>query len=76
MMATSVGLAGIQNGLANMNGHAQRIAQYGTTEGPKDLGGVAEDMVGLKQSELQVKASAQVVKSANETLGSLLDVRA
>lgn len=76
MMATSVGLAGMQNGIANMNAHAQRIAQYGTENGPQDLGSVAEDMVGLQQSELQVKASAQVVKSADEVIGTLLDVRA
>jgi hypothetical protein len=76
MMATSIGLTGIQNGLANMNASAQRIANYGTDEGANTLGDVAADMVGLKQSELQVKASAEVVKSANETLGSLLDIRA
>ena len=76
MMATSVGLAGMQNGIDNMNSHAQRIAQYGTENGPQDLGSVAEDMVGLQQSELQVKASAQVVKSVNEVIGTLLDVRA
>jgi hypothetical protein len=76
MLATSVGLAGIQRGLANMNGHAQRISQYGTEAGAKDLGSVAENMVGLKQSELQAKASAEVVKTANKVLGSLLDLRA
>lgn len=76
MMATSVGLAGMQTGIAKMNAHAQSIARYGTENGPQGLGDVAADMVGLTQSEFQVKASAQVVKTANETLGTLLDVRA
>lgn len=76
MMATSIGLTGMQTGISNMNAAAQRIAQYGTEDGPQDLGSVAEDMVSLTQSELQVKASAQVVKAADEVLGTLLDVRA
>lgn len=34
-----------------------------------------ESVVNLKVAEYQAKASAEVIKSADETLGTLLDVR-
>ncbi|MEJ2669886.1 MAG: hypothetical protein P8077_06420 [Gammaproteobacteria bacterium] len=62
--------------MARLNYHANRIAHYGTQAGSQDVSGVAEDMVGLKQSEFQVKASAEVLRTEFRTIGSLLDVRA
>ena len=76
MSVGSVGLSGIQRGYEGLQTHANRIAQYGTPQGAQDVSDVAEDVVGLKQSEFQVKASAQVVRSEFETLGSLLDLHA
>ena len=38
--------------------------------------GMTESIVDLKLYERSVEASAQVVKTADETLGTLLDIRA
>ena len=76
MISDSVGLAGVQRGMNNLQGYANRIAQYGTEDGPSNLGEFAEDFVGLKQSELQVKASAKVLQSEFRTIGSLIDITA
>ncbi len=70
------GLQGIQTGLHGMQQNAERIASYGTSEGSDQIGDVAADIVGLKESELLVQASAKVVESASQTLGTLLDVSA
>jgi len=75
-MIDSVGLVGVQRGMNNLQGYANRIAQYGTAEGPSDLGQVAEDFVGLRQSEFQVKASVKVIESEFRAIGSLIDITA
>ena len=68
-------LAGIRSGLSGLQKAASEIASTETmTQGnPKDL---AKSLVDLKVYELQVKASAQVVKAADEMLGTLLDIKA
>ncbi|MEW6989849.1 hypothetical protein AADZ91_04080 [Colwelliaceae bacterium 6441] len=41
----------------------------------QNIPNLTQSIVDLKVSEFQAKASAQVVKTADETLGTLLDVR-
>ncbi len=69
----ATGVQGVQTGVANANEAADRIARLGTTESDGDF---ITPMVDLKQSELQVKASAAVIKSADEMIGTLIDIKA
>ncbi len=77
MLAT--GVQGVQDGLAGMDNAARKIARGGT-DGPQGSAGTSsglvEPMVDLKLYQRSVEASAQVVKTADETLGSLLDIMA
>lgn len=77
--ALSTGIQGIQDGMLGMESAARKIARGGI-DGPKGTsdgaGGLLEPIVDLKLYERSVEASAQVVKTADETLGTLLDVMA
>jgi len=59
-----------------MNAHAGKIARYGQEGGATSESQLIESAVGLKQSELQVKASAMVVKAAAKVSDSLIDIYA
>ena len=67
----NTGLQGIQNGTAGIEKAAQAIVRSGAVDVPKDS--VAQPIVDLKLYERSVQASVQVVKTADQTLGSLLD---
>jgi len=75
----SIGLQDVQDGIAGMENAARKIARGGV-DGPQGsaegAGNLIEPMVELKVYERSVEASAQVVKSADETLGTLLDIMA
>lgn len=70
----SLGLIGIQKGMqgartaADIAGAEQSAASSPT--------GVAVSLLALKVAEQQVAVSAKVVASADETIGSLIDVLA
>ncbi len=68
-------LAGIQQGLQNLNKAAQDIASAGVSGG-QSIDAVAEATLQAKQAELQVKASVSTPKAADELLGSLIDLHA
>ncbi len=69
----STGVQGVQAGMQRANRAAGEIARAGTTEQSGDL---ATPIVDLKRSELQVKASAAVIKTADDMMGTLIDIRA
>lgn len=69
----ATGVQGVQTGMANASEAAGKIARFGTTEQDGDL---ATPIVELKSSELQVKASAAVIKTADEMMGTLIDIKA
>ena len=78
--ALNIGIQGIQDGMQGMENAARKIARGGV-DGPRgsaegSSNGLIEPMVDLKLYERSVEASAQVVKTADETLGTLLDLRA
>jgi hypothetical protein len=78
--ALNSGMQGIQSGVAGMDDAARRIARGGV-DGPQGSGGpteggIIQPMVDLQLYKRSVEASAQVVKTADETLGSLLDIMA
>ncbi|KAA1176320.1 flagellar biosynthesis protein FlgE [Marinobacter salinexigens] len=74
-----IGIQGMQDGMAGMENAARKIARGGV-DGPQGssdgAGGLVEPIVELKVYERSVEASAQVVKAADETLGTLLDIMA
>ena len=73
--ALSQAMLGIQRGLASARDHAAEIAGAGqfNNDSPSSL---VEPMLGLRQDELQVQASAQVLKAVDDMLGSLFDKKA
>lgn len=74
-----IGIQGVQEGLQGMEMSARKIARGGS-DGPQGSaaggGGLIEPMLDLQLYERSVQASAQVVKTADETLGTLLDINA
>lgn len=67
----SAGMQGLQAGVNRANQAGGRIAQSSASS--DDL---APPIVDLKISELQVKASANVIKAADQMLGALIDIKA
>jgi len=73
----AIGVQGIQDGMYGMENAARRIARAGIDgpQGSAESGSsLIEPIVDLKLYERSVEASAQVVRVADETLGSLLDI--
>ena len=69
-------LQGINRGLEGMRKNASEIAsadQLNKTGQETDLVGA---LVGLQQNKIQVQASAKVVSTVDEVIGTLLDTRA
>jgi hypothetical protein len=69
----SQAMAGIQRGLSSARSHAGQIASAGALDNPA---GMTEALVGLVQDRLQVAASAEVLKAADDMIGSLFDDKA
>lgn len=76
------GLIGMQRSQVSMTQSAQQIAQAGTTQradapqANSQSQDLAEALVNLKAQSQVFDSSARVVKTADETIGTLLDVRA
>lgn len=68
-------LGGIKQGLQEMNKDAAKIASKEAFESanPTDIAGPLVDMTIQK---LQIEASAKAIKILDETLGSIIDVKA
>jgi hypothetical protein len=65
--ATNSGLATISNGSQMLNQDAQQIANPGNQN-------VTAPLINLSQTNLAAEAGADVIRTANQMLGSLLDV--
>lgn len=70
------GLQGVQNGMARAGNAAAEIASQTADNAAPDGASLATSLVELKLSEVQVAASAKVVKSADELVGTLIDTLA
>jgi hypothetical protein len=68
--AIDQGLIGIAAGFERLDTAAARIARDGAE------GDLAGSMIELMQARQQVRASVAVVRTADETIGTLLDVLA
>ena len=67
--AFSSAVSGIQRGMEGMARNADEIAKAANGEG----GSIIEPLVESRMNQLQVEASAKMVKALDDTLGSLLD---
>lgn len=68
------GVMGIQKGFSQLNKASANIAQVSVSEDPmKDI---TESAVDLLQGKVQVQASAKVLQTASDTIGSLIDIKA
>jgi hypothetical protein len=65
-------LSGINQGMANLSRDAQTIAQGSVANG----NGVTDALVDAQQQKLDVEASVRALSIADQTLGSLLDIKA
>jgi len=76
--ALSSGLLGINRGLDGVQKAASDIAGSGKTDTPEQATGkdVNQELADLVVEKNAVAASAKVVQSAEETLGTLIDTRA
>lgn len=71
------GLIGMQKSQVSMQQSAQQIAQAGTTQRDNpQANDVVEPLINLKVQSQVFDSSAKVVKAADETIGTLLDIRA
>ncbi len=72
----NTGLQGIQSGMEGVQKAASQIVRGGQ-DGPAGSNtDIVEPIIELKLYERSVEASAQVVKTADEVLGTLLDTMA
>jgi len=70
-----IGSAGIQAGIEQAERAAHSISQLGTVKDNNNsaLNDIAESSVDLLQAKNQVRASAAVIRAADETLGSIIN---
>ncbi len=75
--AFQYGISGIQRGLQALKGDAAKIASKDVMESSQAGDAkLIEPLVNLTQDKLQVAASAKVITSIDEAIGSLLDKKA
>lgn len=67
-------VAAIQSGLAGYQSQVQRLEQTAQRVAERPLDRLPDNVVDLRTSELGAKANIAVVKAADETLGTLLDL--
>lgn len=67
--------AEISNTESSTQGQAVNDASAVQNKSVSDLPNLNQEVVNLKVAEYQAKASSEVIKTADETLGTLLDVR-
>jgi len=73
--ALNTGIAGMQRGVAMAEKSASAIASASTSTSG-DPSSVAEPLVELMMARLQVEASAKVVESVSDTIGTIIDTTA
>lgn len=69
----NTGLLGVNAGIALTDRAGRQLSGLGRN---LELNAVATSLVELKRGEIQVKASAAVLKTADQMLGSIIDITA
>lgn len=67
------GLAGIQSGLEQLNKNAATIASKDAIDSGTNL---TSALVSNLSAELQIKASAKVLETSFDTIGTIIDITA
>ncbi|TPW12233.1 MAG: hypothetical protein FD130_1809 [Halothiobacillaceae bacterium] len=70
--ALNSGIAGLQKGFNDAQHSASQIASTAALESPEPTA-TAQSLIELKQAELQVAVSTEVIKTTDEVIGSLFD---
>jgi flagellar basal body rod protein FlgG len=70
------GLQGIQEGISGIEKSAAEIVRAGTVDGAEGANDVLEPIIELRLYQRAVEASSQVVRTADEVLGTILDTMA
>ncbi len=73
--ALNAGISGIQRGMAMAEKSAATIASSDNSRSANPAE-VAEPLVELMMARLQVEASAKVVETISETIGTIIDIKA
>lgn len=70
------GLSGVRQGFEGVEKAASEIVRAGAVDGAEGANDVVEPIIELRLYQRSVEASAQVVRTADEVLGTLLDTMA
>lgn len=75
--AVNQGLIGMQRSQTEMARSAQQIAQAGTTQSANpEKNDLVEPLLNIKAQSQVFDASAKVVQAANDSIGTLLNIKA
>lgn len=69
----SIGAAGMQSAMSNLEASAGRVARWGTVDRPAAGTDLTQEAVAQIQSRHQFEANAQTAKTADALLGTLID---
>ena len=70
----ATGLTGLRSGLKQVDRNASAIAQAATSTSPQQT--LTQNLVQMQAASQQVQASAAVVRTADQTLGLLVNTHA
>ncbi|MCG8429250.1 MAG: hypothetical protein MI754_18010 [Chromatiales bacterium] len=73
---SNIALQGIQRGMQSMRKNASDIASASQTNGTIPTTDMVRSMVELHQNRQHATASVQAFKTADQMIGSLLDIKA
>lgn len=73
---SEIGLSGVRTGLEGAEKAAAEVVRAGTVDGADGTNDVVEPIIELRLYQRSVEASSQVVRTADEVLGTLLDTLA
>ena len=74
--ALNSALTGIQKGLTGIRKNAADIASAGNLDSGPGTEQLTRSIVSLKENEILIQASAKVLKTVDETIGTLFDEEA
>jgi len=64
----------VSTGMQSMQASTNRTAIAGSTLNVEDHD-IARKMVGMRQGEIEAKAAANVIKTGDQLLGTIIDIR-
>lgn len=70
--AVGLGLSGMMRGINRVDSAGTTIAQSGVSQ---DTESISRAMIEQKIGEIEVKASANVVKTADKMIGTIINIR-